>query len=492
MKNFFVGILSFLGLWSAPAVVVPPPPEPVVQYVPVPTPAPASRDAEIDALIQEVKKLQAERLGATTNAVLPIAGATYALSGAGVSNTATSFTLASLTLPQTGQKLVDADFSDTFYVTLEPGNTTRQELVSCTTVVQNSAGTATLSGCSRGLSPITPYTASSSLRFSHGGGTKVIFSDPPQFFNRFAAFDNNGTTTGAWAFSPTSTPGYTIGMGLAAQYGSSSQFTSKLYVDNTNNTGAATADTSTLGLCEIATRTEIASSTDLANPLCVESINATSTPGGNIHTGSGNTYVVVSEDDGYINQTWVDLSEGYTWTGNQILTRSTTTNATTTSLSVTGTASTSRLIATNGIGVGNVSTSTRGNAVVENYLQVDGTASTSALIIGNSCVGCFKYTGSTSPLALSTASRNMGGTQSEINFGIGSYTITDSSSAVCNERGTFFVARAGITSIDIGGMDGSSDGACDGQYTIAFDTSITETTDAGTDSSLAGTIYWFR
>lgn len=135
------------------------------------------------------------------DAVQPIAGSTYSLSGSGVSSSATSIILSSLTLPQTGQKLQDSDLSDTFYATLEPGNRSRQELVSCTTVTQNANGTATLSGCARGLAPITPYTASSSLQFAHSGGSQVIFSDSPQLYRQFAAKANNETITGQWTFS---------------------------------------------------------------------------------------------------------------------------------------------------------------------------------------------------------------------------------------------------------------------------------------------------
>jgi len=136
-------------------------------------------------------------LGATNN----IAGATYTLAGSGVNKTATSITLNSLTYPQTGALVLDAHLSDTFFITLEPGNTKKQELVSCTTVTQNAGGTATLSGCSRGLLPFTPYTASSTYSFTHAGGSQVVFSDPPQLFNLYAALANNETITGNWTFN---------------------------------------------------------------------------------------------------------------------------------------------------------------------------------------------------------------------------------------------------------------------------------------------------
>lgn len=138
--------------------------------------------------------------GQVFGATLPVAGHIYNLAGQGISSSATSIILTSLTIKQTGQKILDADLSDTFYITLEPGNTSKQEIVSCTTVTQGTI-TATLSGCSRGLSPITPYSASTTLSFVHNGGSQVIFSDPPQLFNLYGAKANNEYITGQWGFT---------------------------------------------------------------------------------------------------------------------------------------------------------------------------------------------------------------------------------------------------------------------------------------------------
>ena len=196
---------------------------------------------DIDKLKEEKQLIEtpAPQIILGSDVTLPIAGMIYYLSGSGISSSATSLTLTSLTIPQTGQKIVDSDLSDTFYLTIEPGNRTRQEIVSCTTVTQNAAGTATLSGCLRGLSPITPYTASTTLQFSHGGGTTVIFSDAPQLFNTYTAKDNDETITGVWSFNqlPTS----------SLQATSSNQFAIKNYVDNVANQGAATSTTSNWG-----------------------------------------------------------------------------------------------------------------------------------------------------------------------------------------------------------------------------------------------------
>lgn len=169
------------------------------------------RDYISQYVSQSVKSSEI-KLGST----LPIAGNTYNLAGSGVSSSATSFTLQSFTITQTGQLIQDSDMSDTFYLTLEPGSKSKQEIVSCTTVTQNSGGTATLSGCSRGLSPITPYTASTTLRFVHGGGTQVIFSDPPQLFNQYAAKENTQYISGAWIASSTNPWSYDQVFGITA------------------------------------------------------------------------------------------------------------------------------------------------------------------------------------------------------------------------------------------------------------------------------------
>ena len=265
----------------------------------------------------------------------PFAGTTYNLAGSGISSSATTVTLKSLTIPQTGQKIQDSDLSDTFYITLEPGNKTRQEIVSCTTVTQN-ANSVDLTGCFRGLSPITPYTASTTLQFSHAGGSQVIFSDPPQLFNEFAAKQNDQQITGTWGFSkvPTTTDECT----------ETTEFCTKDYIDNSVNQGAATSTESAGGIVILATEIQVASSTaSTANePYVIQAQNATSTPTYSCDASgtTGALCVPVGENDGKLSQLWLDLTESYTWTGTHIFDGSNTfANATTTGNFVLGTAS---------------------------------------------------------------------------------------------------------------------------------------------------------
>jgi microcystin-dependent protein len=236
-------------------------------------------------------------------AVQPIAGVTYNLAGSGVSGSATSLTLASLTIPQTGQKIQDSDLSDTFYLTIEPGNRTRQEIVSCTTVAQNANGTATLSGCSRGLSPITPYTASSTLAFAHAGGSQVIFSDPPQLFNLYPAKANTESITGLYTFASTSWPKIDVGDADPTNDG---EFATKRYVDDTAFSGAGVINASATakGVVEAATQLETASSTPTGSTgavVVIPASNATST----YNAPTAALRVPVTRNDGYLDPNFI-------------------------------------------------------------------------------------------------------------------------------------------------------------------------------------------
>ena len=286
---------------------------------------PSAFDNHIRDLISEYVEDSKKNLGGDT--ILPIAGTTYNLSGSGISSSATSINLASLTLAQTGQELLDADFSSTFYVTLEPGNRTRQEIVSCTTVTQGAGTLATLSGCSRGLSPISPYTASTTLQFAHGGGTQVIFSNPPQLYNQFAAKDNDETISGVWDFtaSPTGPVPTT-----------STQLTTKGYVDGGILAGAATSTETTTGISRLATKLQQASSTaTTANtPYVLQAQNATSTYNAGTAGGSGRN-VVVTQNNNTIDSNFIATSSVYNWTGSHSWTASTTFSNATTSLMAT-------------------------------------------------------------------------------------------------------------------------------------------------------------
>lgn len=253
-------------------------------------------------------------LSVGTTAVLPIAGSTYSLAGSGISSSATSITLTSFTIPQNGYPIQDGDLSNTFYITVEPSSKTRQEIVSCTTDVQNANGTATFSGCTRGLSPVTPYIASSSLQFPHAGGSSVVFSNPPQLYNQFLAKDNDGTITASTTWTATTTFSNGILFGYTCDALSNNLAgCPKTYIDNVVSSGAATANRTTKGLVEIATGKEIASSTQLGGSgafLVIPAELASSSPGNN-----ATSTVVVTDTNGKIRTSFIDQVSTYVWSG---------------------------------------------------------------------------------------------------------------------------------------------------------------------------------
>lgn len=257
---------------------------------------------------------------------LPLAGTVYTLAGSGVSGSATSIVLSSLTIPQTGYEILDADLSSTFYLTLEPGNRTRQEIVSCTTVAQSgSDSTATLSGCTRGLLPFSPYTASSTYQFAHGGGTAAVFSNPPQLYNEFTSKSNDETITGLWLFpEPTN----------------ASSTATKNYADALAIAGAPNGSLTQKGIYEEATKAQTAAGT------------ATDTTGADLiapnsyfnATQSATTTVPVTGTNGKLSQSFLDLTEGFTFSGNVTSSAQVALSGTTTisrSLSVTATSTVS-------------------------------------------------------------------------------------------------------------------------------------------------------
>ena len=241
---------------------------------------------------------------------------TYYLSGSGVSSSATSVGLTKLTISQNDYAIQDSDLGSTFYMTIEPGSTSRQEFISCTTVGTNTGSTVTLSGCSRGLSPISPYTASSTLAFAHSGGSKLIFSNSPNLYDQAVFKGNDETITGTYTFTSTAIPIFDANPTITDD----KHFATKKYIDDIAIAGAADATLTVKGLVEIATQTGMASTSvagsgDTTAWLGLSAAYSTSTPDGTSYTG---LYIPVSENDGYLSQLWTRLSDAYTWTGAHI------------------------------------------------------------------------------------------------------------------------------------------------------------------------------
>lgn len=153
--------------------------------------------------------------------------------------------------------------TDIGYATLDPQSETRKEFISFTSIAQNSDGSATLTGVSRGLAGAYPYTASSTLRKAHQGQSIFVLSDAPQVFNEYGRTRSNETVTGNWTFPTTTsasssnsavTKGY---MESAAMLLTTNQSASgnKTFSGATTLTGTTTIGTTTIVSANMASGT---------------------------------------------------------------------------------------------------------------------------------------------------------------------------------------------------------------------------------------------
>lgn len=269
----------------------------------------------IDSLVQDAPQL---------GAVNPVAGCRYALDGSGVGSSDTSVSLVSFTECISGNELVMADFGEIGYATIEPGSQTNKEFISFTGVTQNGSNTkATLTGVTRGLNFISPYTASSSLRKSHSGGSTLIISNPPQLYETFISKYNDGRVSSTLTFSEAEVPR----LDSAHTYGSGEEeyFATKRYVDSVATSGAPDASLTQKGLVEMATITETAngaSSGDTSARLVPDN--------GRFSTSStATTTVPVTNSSGKLSQAFQDLTVPWAYTGGLSSNSSTWTGTTT-------------------------------------------------------------------------------------------------------------------------------------------------------------------
>lgn len=266
-----------------------------------------------------VEQVQTQTFGAFT----PVGGQTYSLAGAGVNSSVTSITLNSFKTPD-GRIITMSMFGAIGYAVIDPNSPTKIENITFTGVQQNANGTAVLTGVSRGIDFVSPYAASTSLAQAHAGGSYLALSNTASFYGQQFLFANNVSTSSAYlVFSSTSQP----------YYDGDPTFTNpralidKFYADSLTINGAPTSTYSGMGVVQLGTPVQLASSTASSTPgapFVVLTKYGTTTPGRLCNTGIWNCFPV-AQVSGKIAQTWLDLTEGWTFT-----------NATTTSLGLTG------------------------------------------------------------------------------------------------------------------------------------------------------------
>jgi len=173
------------------------------------------------------------------------------LSGSGISSIATTIQVTELVKPGTTTTITMTDFGSIGYGVLESG-TSHEENFSFTGITQNADGSAILTGVTRGLDFVAPYTASVSLRKPHGGGTSLVISNSAPFYDKLSGKDNDETITGAWTFTSTAQPKLDTYVAPTLD----TEFATKKYADDLAIAGAPDATETVKGIVEIPTDTE--------------------------------------------------------------------------------------------------------------------------------------------------------------------------------------------------------------------------------------------
>ena len=276
-------------------------------------------------LKEEIASLreQVEVQSVTLGAVDYVASKPTRLGGSGVASTDTTINLVDLETPA-GDAVTMTDFGDTGYGTLEP-NGTNKEFISFTGITQNADGTAQLTGVTRGLNFVSPYTASTTLRRAHPGGSRFAIPNSPQLYDTSISKFNTSFVTGTVTFASSSVPRLS---GTRA-YSSGDELLLVTYgqLASTSFSGTVDASLTQKGITEIATNAELltgATSGDTTAPMVARSnsFNATS---------SATTTVPVAsylEQSLYkISPTYIATSTPYNWSSQHTFSGGVTTTA---------------------------------------------------------------------------------------------------------------------------------------------------------------------
>lgn len=204
----------------------------------------------------------------------------FKLAGSGVTLSDTSIILQSLKQIDGSTNLTMSDFGDIGYMVLEP-DTSREENISFTGITQNGDGTATLTGVTRGLRFVSPYTQDTAIRKAHAGGTIARVSNTAPFYNELTGKDNDETVTGTWTFTQTAMPRLNTQHSYGA--GEEEYLASKRYVDGVALSGAPDSTTTVKGVSELATDAELQAGTATggSGPLVAGGASFTQTPTAN-------------------------------------------------------------------------------------------------------------------------------------------------------------------------------------------------------------------
>jgi hypothetical protein len=214
-----------------------------------------------------------------------------------VTSTQTSIPVSSLATKD-GHTLTMADLGDRVFLTIEPGGA-KEEIVMCTTI----SGTAWAT-CTRGLAFYgTAMTAVTANQKTHSAGSVITISNVHYVYDQLVDKDAAETIAGLKTYTtipqiPTTAP--TLNAEVA----------SKKYVDDTTNAGAANGTETVKGIWQGSTQDDMLSGIAVGSTgsyLVLQGRYATS-------TAIGDVMVPVTQYDGKLSQSFLRLSDAFTFT----------------------------------------------------------------------------------------------------------------------------------------------------------------------------------
>lgn len=171
----------------------------------------------------------------TLGAYNPSGGGTYRLSGS-IGTTNTTITLSSFKEPVSNTPYTMAYLNSTIvFGTLDP-QTNVSEFISFTGITQNSDGSATLTGVTRGLNRtnVSDVCSSSNVfKQPHSGQSIFILSNSPCLYGQYVTKVNDETISGIKTFASTTIPKVASDTTLAQVSASSTNFATVGFVTST-------------------------------------------------------------------------------------------------------------------------------------------------------------------------------------------------------------------------------------------------------------------
>lgn len=156
-----------------------------------------------------------------------------------------------------GTNISPSDIGDIQYATID-GGTSKEEIISFTSITINGDDTVTLIGVVRGLKEVHPYN-SGGFSSDHQQGASFVVSDNPQLFASMLFKENDEIITGKYTFTSTERPGLDIEDTTLDP----KAFVTKKELDDIALAGAPNASEMQKGVLEVATPTQINSETNI-------------------------------------------------------------------------------------------------------------------------------------------------------------------------------------------------------------------------------------